>query len=116
MRGNLLLTSLVGLALVAPAGRADDSVPLSPFSSPPPRVPIEALDPALGEKVRSVLDRPTLSSRSLPETFNTDHGTYRYLLEHPDHAVKLWRQLGAKVADINDRGGGSYLWQDGQGS
>ena len=96
MRWSLLLTSLVGLALWAAAARADEreyaSGAISPFASPPPRVPLEALDPAMREKVRSVLDKPTLSSRSLPETFNTDHGMYRYLLEHPDPARQVFRR------------------------
>jgi hypothetical protein len=103
---------------VTPAARADEvpAQPISPFSPPAPRLPLESIEPGLREKIQSVLSAPTLSSRGLPETFNAEHHVYRYLLEHPDHSVKLWRQLGAKVADIDDKGGGRYLWQDEMGS
>jgi hypothetical protein len=119
MRWRLTMVGLLVLAAAA-ALRADElpdaPVSISPFASPPPRVPVESLNLAVRDKVQGVLDKPTLSSRSVPETFNTDHTVYRYLLEHPDHAVKLWRQLGAKVAEIDDKGSGTYVWHDGQGS
>jgi hypothetical protein len=56
-----------------------------------------------------------LSSRGPSESFNADPFMYRWLLEHPDVGVKLWRVLGARVADINEREG-VYYWQDTQGS
>lgn len=107
---------LIGLS--CPLLRADDraGVSISPFAVAAPAVPLAAMNPSAREKVQGVLDKPTLSSRSVAETFNTDHAVYRYLLERPDHAIKLWRQLGAKVSDVDDRGGGNFLWHDGQGS
>ena len=47
------------------------------------------MEPTLAEKVRSVLVAPTLTSRSQPETFNTEHHIYRHLLEHPDQMERL---------------------------
>lgn len=112
-----LLTSLIALAaLTAPARAEDRAAVLSPFATPAPRVPLESIDPAVRDKVASVMDKPTLASRSQPETFNTEHAMYRFLLEHPDQGVKLWRQLGAKVSNIDERPGKTYLWHDGQGS
>ena len=116
MRWRLMVVGLVGLAGGAVSAREPAPVSISPFAAPPPRLAAEALAPAVRDKVQAVLDKPTLSSRSIPETFNTDHAFYRYLLDHPHHAVKLWRRLGAKVADMEDQGGGTYLWKDGQGS
>ena len=118
MRWRLIVVGLVGLATAGAlyGGEKPAPVTISPFASPPPRLPLEELTPAVRDKVKAVLDKPTLSSRSVPETFNTDHAVYRYLLDHPDHAVKLWRQTGAKVAEIDASGGGAYVWQDGQGS
>lgn len=115
---RLLLTCLLGTVLL-PAVRADDRTGpshLSPFSSPAPVLPVAQFHPLIRDKVKSVLEKPTLSARSVPETFNTDHAMYRYLLEHPDQGVKLWRQLGANVSDIDDKGSGTYRWHDGQGS
>src|SRR5262245_41442177 len=126
MPRRLMMAALFALALAAGTTttttplHADDRPPapvsISPFASPPPRVPVEAIAPGVREKVQRVLDKPTLSSRSIAETVNTDHAVYRYLLEHPDHTVKLWRRLGAKVSEIDDRGSGTYLWHDDQGS
>jgi hypothetical protein len=130
MPWRLILACIVGLAAAgATTLQADDlpavatttaaaapAVSISPFAPPVPVVPVEEIAPDTRDKVRYVLEKPTLSSRSVPETFNTDHAVYRYLLDHPDHAVKLWRLLGAKVAEIDDRGSGTYVWHDGQGS
>jgi hypothetical protein len=122
-----LLAGLMGvLALPGRPAYGDDhglfQQPLWRPSEPPatgystPTIPLESLDPALRERVRAVLDKSTLTARSGQETFNTRPAIYRYLLDHPDHAVKLWRQLGAQVSDIDDQGGGHYLWKDGRGS
>src|SRR5262249_37752546 len=81
MRWRWLLTGLVGLAASAGALLADErSTPtrvtpasLSPFVAAPAQIPVESLNPAVRDKVRAVLDKPSLSSRSIPETFNTDH-------------------------------------------
>jgi hypothetical protein len=80
-----------------------------------PQIPQDALPPDLRAGIRSVLEHPTLSAKGPQETFNADVGTYRWLLEHPGVGVKLWRLLGARVTDIDDRGG-TYFWNDGQGS
>src|SRR5688572_27380285 len=116
MRGRLMMVVLVGLtaAGAARAGERGAAVSISPFAAPEPRLPVETLPGGLREKVEGVLQKATLSSKSAPDTFNTDHATYRYLLDNPDHAVKLWRQLGAKVAEMEQRGG-VYVWKDGQG-
>jgi hypothetical protein len=119
---RVLLAALVGLTALQ--ARADDSPFLIRLASRQPsqpsyampRIPLESIEAPLREKVRGVLDKPTVSARGLSETFNTRPEVYRWLLEHPDVAVKMWRQLGAKVADIDDRGGGKYVWTDGQGS
>jgi hypothetical protein len=120
-----VLAGLVGLGTLQAGSTGADEPGL--FRPPPPpfsavggqglgSVPLDDLDAELREKVRAVLDRPTLTARGQPETFNARPLEYRYLLDHPDHAVKLWRRLGARVADIDDQGGGKYLWQDEHGS
>ena len=121
-----LLTGLMGLvALRGLPARGDERAPFQQSLWSPaepstgyamPAIPLGSLEPALRDKVRLVLAKTTLTARAPSETFNTRPGTYHYLLDHPDHAVKMWRQLGARVSDIVDQGGGRYLWQDGQGS
>lgn len=112
----ILLGLTAGGALRAGERERTTPVSISPFVSPAPQLPLEAVAVGVRDKVREVLDKPTLSSRSIAETFNANHAAYRYLLDHPDHAVKLWRQLGARVSEMEHRGNGVYLWQDGQGS
>jgi hypothetical protein len=62
-----------------------------------------------------VLDQPTLVARGPSEAFRGTTTTYRWLLDHPDQAVKLWRQLGATCTDIQEHAGGRFLWTDHQG-
>jgi hypothetical protein len=81
-----------------------------------PRVPLEALPPAVRDGARRVVERPTLASHSSGETFTCQPAMYHWLLDHPDQAVRLWRLLGAQVTEIEDRGGGRFGWSDGQGS
>jgi hypothetical protein len=81
-----------------------------------PRVPLEVIDPAVRDKVRGVLEHPAMTSRALPEAFNAEMPVYRWLLDHPDLTVKLWKLVGANVQDIQSRGDGVYVWRDEHGS
>jgi hypothetical protein len=83
-------------------------------SFPPARVPLEELPPAVRERVRKVLDHPTLSARGPAEGFCCSPLLYYWLVEHPDQAVRLWRGLGAQCTDIYNQGGGRFAWQDAQ--
>jgi hypothetical protein len=78
-------------------------------------IPPESLPAAFREPIRSVTEHPTLTAKGPSETFNADPGMYRWLLEHPETGVKLWRQLGGKVAEISDHNG-RYSWKDDKGS
>jgi hypothetical protein len=79
-------------------------------------VPLERLTPEACARVRAVTDRPTLSTQGPQETFPCHPPTYRWLLDHPDQAARLWRLIGARCADVRDAGGGRFSWSDGQGS
>jgi hypothetical protein len=82
----------------------------------PVRVPLDQIAPELRERVRAVVEQPTLASRGPLEAFACNPAVYGWLLNHPDQAVRLWRRLGAKCAEIKDRGNGRFGWSDGQGS
>jgi hypothetical protein len=77
-------------------------------------VPLDELPPGVRERVRSVLEHPTLSSRGPLEAFHCRPALYYWLLDHPDLAVRLWRGLGARCTDIYPRGEGSFTWKDAQ--
>ena len=68
------------------------------------------------EGVRVVLERPTLAVAGPTELFRGCPDLYRWLLDHPDQAVTLWRRLGAQCVEITDRGSGQFAWTDGHGS
>jgi hypothetical protein len=80
----------------------------------PAPLPLDQLAPPLRERVRSVLEHPTLSSRGPLEAFHCRPGLYYWLLDHPDLAMLLWRGLGAKCTDIQARGDGGFEWKDAQ--
>jgi hypothetical protein len=79
-------------------------------------VPLDELPAGVREKVRAVLDHPTLCSRGQPETFTCQPALYQWFLDHPDRVAMAWRRLGAKVVDMSDRGNGRFGWCDEQGS
>lgn len=117
------LCLVVGLVAVY-SGRADNR-PVYPFTpssqgratpAAMPRVPLEAITPAIRDKVKSVLDHPSLTSRAQPDAFNAEMPVYSWLLDHPDLTVKLWKLVGANVQDIQQRGDGVYVWRDEHGS
>ena len=81
-----------------------------------PRVPVEALPAAVRDRVRRVVDHPTLSASGPTETFSCQPRTYHWLMDHPEQTARLWSLLGARVTDIEDRGGGRFGWRDARGS
>jgi hypothetical protein len=80
----------------------------------PAAVPLDELTPVVRERVRAVLEHPTLSSRGPLEAFHCRPALYYWLLDRPDVAVRLWRSLGAKCTDIQARGDGAFVWKDAQ--
>ncbi len=74
---------------------------------------LESLPPEARERVRAVVEQPTVAAHGPLEIFTCKPEMYRFLMDHPDQTVKLWRRLGAKCIDIEDRGGGSFGWKEG---
>jgi hypothetical protein len=80
------------------------------------RIPLDQVAPALRDKVRLVLEQPTLAAQGPVEVFPGSAELYRWLLDHPDRGTRAWRRLGAKCTEITDLGDGRFRWTDGQGS
>jgi hypothetical protein len=80
------------------------------------RVPLDEVLPGFRRNVYSVLEKPTLFTHGPAETFTCSPSLYRWLLDHPDQTVRIWRKLGAQCTDINSQGEGAFGWSDGQGS
>jgi hypothetical protein len=79
-------------------------------------VPVQEMPPGVRANVQLVLEKPTLFTRGPSEVFSCCPAMYRWLLDHPDQAVRLWRRLGATCTEIQNRGHGVFGWSDGQGS
>ena len=89
-----------------PAGPSWDAAP----------VPLERLPAGVRERVQQTLAQPTFHARGPLESFICDPRHYFWFLDHPDRAVVIWRRLGAKCVDIQDRGDGRFGWSDSLGS
>jgi hypothetical protein len=117
--GLLASGSAPGPSPEVPAGGAPLSFPAYPGGVPAlgmPRVPLEELHPGVRERVRPVVEQPTLAASGPSETFTCQPAMYRWLLDNTEQAIRLWRQIGARVNDIEDRGNGRCGWRDGHGS
>jgi hypothetical protein len=111
-------SGLAVLVLAAGANSLDATMPFFKRTAPPAPVfaiPIQELA-GPQDKIRFVVQNPTLSIQGPVERFacNPDH--YHWFVEHPDLAVLAWRQLGAKCVAINDLGSGQFGWADDLGS
>jgi hypothetical protein len=79
-------------------------------------VPVEQLPYTVREQVQQTMEKPTFHARGPMESFICNPLHYHWFLEHPDRAVVVWRRLGAKCIDIQDRGNGRFGWSDTLGS
>ena len=80
------------------------------------RLPIDDMPAGARDKVRKIVEHPTLSAHGPAEMFPCDPAVYHWFLDHPDRAVAAWRKLGAQCVDIGDRGNGRFGWTDGHDS
>jgi hypothetical protein len=115
--GWLGLLAMFAVVAPVPAQRpsAPATNPVETIAGPICRVPLDELPPTERERVRVVLERPTLTTRGPSEIFTCRPEHYHWLLDHPDQAVRLWRLLGIKCSEIADKGG-YFSWDDGKGS
>jgi hypothetical protein len=80
------------------------------------RLPLDQMPAAVRDKIRQVLEKPTISARGPIESFVCYPPQYYWLLDHPDRAVHAWHRLGAHCVDVADRGEGRFGWNDEFGS
>jgi hypothetical protein len=117
VRGAAVGTPVPGTVRAKPLGPGTaPSSPTQAMKTAAARVPLRDLSPAARDKVRPVLEQPTLFSHGPTEIFVGRMDQYLWLLDHPDRAAKAWQRLGAKCLEITDRGREGFCWTDGQGS
>lgn len=115
MEGGRLVSGWLLLAILAlwlPARINAEEAKSTKLSS----VPLEELPARAREKVRAVLEHPTLRTTGPAETFACQPAQYHEFLDRPDKAVEMWRKLGAKCISITDRGKGRFGWSDDRGN
>ena len=109
--GLLAILAATAPAAAQPMPPVVAEIPVEPHSP----VPLDEVSPAERDRVRAVLERPTLSTSSTGEVFTCNLEHYYWLLEHPDQVTRLWHCMGIKCAAITNHG--SYFsWEDGKGS
>jgi hypothetical protein len=109
-RVRVVWLGLVACAFWGGAARAQEMT-LQRWTSA--RLPLDDMPAAVRDKVRQVVDHPTLYAHGPAETFPCDPAVYHWYLDHPDRAVAAWRKLGAQCVEITDRGDGRFGWSDG---
>jgi hypothetical protein len=98
---------------VQSASRPSNNTSVAADAYSPFHLNLDGLPADAGQRVRAVVEQPTLSAHGPLEMFTCQPSMYRWLLDHPDQTVKLWRRLGAKCIEIEDRGNGRFAWKDG---
>jgi hypothetical protein len=111
---GVLWATLSGPTGTSSAQERETAVSTSPSTMPEELV--EQMPPAVRDRVRMVVEKPTLMVQGPLETFHCQPPLYFWFLDHPDQGVVIWRRLGAKCMDLTDMGGGRFGWTDGKGS
>jgi hypothetical protein len=77
------------------------------------------LDQLSGEwrtAVDRVIQRPTLTAQSPPDSFAINDELYRWMLDHPDRVALAWRRMRVPAVEITPLDNGSFSWRDDKGS
>lgn len=103
----------------ASAGQVEGREPTRPMLLRASQVkppPLQQIPPAYQQRVRQILEQPTLTYAGKPDEFIGQPAIYYWLLDHPDGAACGWQRLGTPCMDIVDRGNGRFGWADSHGS
>ncbi len=107
---------VAALSVGAAPAPAQSALPATtPPAEVPVRLPLDDLPASVRERVRVIVEKPTLSAHGPEEIFHCHPPTYHWLLDHPDQASRLWRLLNVGCADIRAADAGEFSWQDGHG-
>jgi len=113
-RWGVLFLAVLGMA-PAMAGGDSDEIPPIPAGEdllPPLRIPWDTIAPAHRERMRVVVEKPTLARAGITETFSCRPDLYAWLLDHPDKTSGMWRKLGARCVVIEEVRPDSFSWSD----
>lgn len=103
MHRRLFALVILGMCLAPRGGSAAEAV------IPPPEpagIPYSIMAPIHRDRVKAVVDQPTVTAQGPAEAFLAPPEVYRWLLGHPQDAFRIWQSLGAKcsIPDVDDKG------------
>ncbi|MCS6851229.1 MAG: hypothetical protein NZ700_08695, partial [Gemmataceae bacterium] len=78
-------------------------------------IPWSELPAGKRDRVRQVVEQPSLYARGPSEEFTGDPALYRWLLAHPAHTAAAWRRLGVECVCIEEVSPGVFRCSDGAG-
>src|SRR3954468_9606665 len=81
-------------------------------TGPAARVPLDKVPEAMRERVRQVVEQPTLVTHGPLEVFTAQPAWYYWFLDHPEQATRVWRRLGAQCLDIKRQSDGRFTWTE----
>lgn len=72
----------------------------------PAGIPYAIMAPIHRDRVKAVLDKPTVTAEGPAEAFLAPPEVYRWLLANPDKTFQLWKNLGARctIPEVDDKG------------
>ena len=123
MQGSRRITRwVIALALLACAGSASASAPAAGSTSRQARdeairaFPLAGLSPEDRAKVTAVLDDVTLYRKLPTQIIECDAALYRYLIEHPEVVISMWRVMGITDIKLDKIDTTSYQADDNAGT
>jgi hypothetical protein len=79
-------------------------------------IPMEKLNPQAREQVKSVLSNISLFRRMPVQATRVEPALYRYMIDHPDVTVDLWRSLGITELSVTRQGPDRFVIDDNHGT
>jgi len=79
-------------------------------------VPWEQIPANYQERIASVLNQPTITTKSAPEGFTGTEELYHWLLDHPERVSVAWNRLKVGCVAIETRGDREHHWEDDKGT
>lgn len=93
---------ILGWSLTPLVVKAADAV----TPAEPTGIPYASMAPNHREKVKGVLEKPTVTAQGPAEAFLAPPEVYRWLLANPHEAFRLWKSLGARcvIPELDEQG------------
>ncbi|MFO0901682.1 MAG: hypothetical protein U0939_01710 [Pirellulales bacterium] len=79
-------------------------------------IPFEQLTPPTQDRLRGVVERPTLHRRLPVQVNGCDPDLYVFFLRHPEVVVNMWQLMGITTLSVRRTGAYSFDARDGVGT